>query len=66
MVAPRAALQNMQRLMQSGALGRYGFYEAIDYTLERLPQNQKHIVIHSFMTHHQGMSLVALDNVLAR
>jgi cyclic beta-1,2-glucan synthetase len=64
MVAPRAALQNMQRLMQSGALGRYGFYEAIDYTLERLPQNQKYIVIHSFMTHHQGMSLVALDNVL--
>jgi len=64
MVAPRAALQNMQRLAQTGALARYGYYEAIDYTPERVPKNQKHVVIHSFMAHHQGMSLVALDNVL--
>ncbi len=64
MVAPAAALQNMHRLAQLGALARYGFYEAIDYTPERLPKNQTQVVIHSFMTHHQGMSLVALDNVL--
>lgn len=64
LVAPAAALQNMHRLAQLGALARYGFYEAIDYTPERLPKNQAQVVIHSFMTHHQGMSLVALDNVL--
>jgi cyclic beta-1,2-glucan synthetase len=64
MVAPGAALQNIERLTQMGALGRYGFYEAIDYTPERLPKNQKQIIIKSFMAHHQGMSLVALDNVL--
>ncbi len=64
LVAPQAALQNMQRLVETGALARYGFYEAIDYTPERLPKNQTHVIIHSFMTHHQGMSLVALDNVL--
>ncbi len=64
MVAPRAALQNLQRLAQAGALARYGFYDAIDYTPERLPKNQAQVVIHSFMAHHQGMSLVALDNVL--
>lgn len=64
LVAPQAALQNMHRLAQAGALARYGFYEAIDYTPERLPKNQTQVIIHSFMTHHQGMSLVALDNVL--
>ena len=64
MVMPEAALENMQRLAQLGALARYGFYEAIDYTPERLPQNQKHIIIKSFMGHHQGMSLIALDNIL--
>ncbi|MFN0120788.1 MAG: GH36-type glycosyl hydrolase domain-containing protein [Blastocatellia bacterium] len=64
LVAPQAALLNMRRLTQTGALARYGFYEAIDYTPERLPKNQPHVVIHSFMAHHQGMSLVALDNVL--
>lgn len=64
MIAPRAALQNMRRLARIGALSRYGFYEAIDYTPERVPKNQKHVIIHSFMAHHLGMSLVALDNVL--
>ncbi|HEX4951034.1 MAG TPA: glucoamylase family protein [Blastocatellia bacterium] len=64
LVAPQAALQNMQRLAQTGALARYGFYEAIDYTPERLPKNQTQVIIRSFMAHHQGMSLVALDNVL--
>ncbi len=64
MIAPRAALRNMQRLAQIGALSRYGFYEAIDYTPERVPKNQNRVVVHSFMAHHQGMSLVALDNVL--
>ena len=52
--------------MREGALGRYGFYEAIDYTPERLPQTEKRAVIRAFMAHHQGMSLVALDNLLNR
>ena len=64
MVAPRAVLQNLQRLALCGALSRFGFYEAIDYTPERLPQDQPHVIIRSFMAHHQGMSLVALDNLL--
>ena len=64
MVNPQAALENMRRLAQINVLARYGFYEAIDYTPERLPQNQKHIIIKSFMGHHQGMSLIALDNIL--
>ena len=59
-----AAMVNLTRLQQEGALARYGFYEAIDYTPERLPQNQKLVLIRTFMAHHQGMSLVALDNAL--
>lgn len=64
MVEPRGALNNLQRLAQEGALATYGFYEAIDYTAERLPQNQRRAIIRSYMAHHQGMSLVALDNLL--
>jgi cyclic beta-1,2-glucan synthetase len=64
LVAPRKALANLRRLGREGALGRYGFYESIDYTPERLPQTEKRAVIHAFMAHHQGMSLVALDNLL--
>ena len=41
-----------------------GYYEAIDYTSERLPQGSRAAVVKAYMAHHQGMSLVALDNVL--
>jgi len=64
MIDPHAALENVSRLTREGALARYGFYESIDYTPERLPKNQRRAIIQAFMAHHQGMSLVALDNVL--
>lgn len=64
MIEPPAAMQNIRHLQREGALGRFGFYEAIDYTPERLAPDQKKAVVQAFMTHHQGMSLVALDNLL--
>ena len=64
MVAPREALANFRRLTAEGAEGRFGFYEAIDYTRDRLPQGQRLAVVKQYMAHHQGMSLVALTNVL--
>lgn len=63
-IKPREAMENLRWLQREGALGSFGFYEAIDYTTERLPQNQKHVLIRAFMTHHQGMSIVALENAL--
>ena len=63
-IEPTLAMKNLRSLQKEGAFGRYGFYEAIDYTPERLPQYQKNAVIRAFMTHHQGMSLVALLNAL--
>ncbi len=63
-INPPAAMENLRRLEREGALGAYGYYEAIDYTAERLPQGQRHVLIRAFMTHHQGMSLVSLANIL--
>src|SRR5215213_2822196 len=63
-IDPVAAMDNLRRLQKEGALGPYGFYESIDYTAERLPENQKSVLIRAFMTHHQGMSLVSLANIL--
>lgn len=64
MVAPRKACENMQRLTREGHEGVYGYYEAIDYTPSHLPLNEQNIEVRSFMAHHQGMGLLALDNVL--
>ncbi|MGO8697439.1 MAG: GH36-type glycosyl hydrolase domain-containing protein [Limisphaerales bacterium] len=64
LVAPRAACENLQRLAREGRQGVYGFYEAVDYTSSRLPPDEASAVIRSFMAHHQGMSLLALDSLL--
>ena len=44
--------------------GRYGFREALDYTPRRLPAGASVAVVKSYMAHHQGMTLVALGNVV--
>ncbi|MDQ6679448.1 MAG: cyclic beta 1-2 glucan synthetase, partial [Pseudomonadota bacterium] len=64
MVAPEEACENLQRLTALGAAGRYGLYEAIDYTASRLPRGQSSAVVRSFMAHHQGMGLLALAHLL--
>jgi cyclic beta-1,2-glucan synthetase len=63
-VRPHDALRNFRRLAAEGAMGKYGFYEAVDYTRSRLPENHRSMVVRCFMAHHQGMSLVALANCL--
>ena len=64
MVAPEPACVNLQRLATAGFEGKFGFYEAIDYTPSRLPRGQSHALIQSFMAHHQGMSLLSLASHL--
>jgi cyclic beta-1,2-glucan synthetase len=64
MVDPRAALTNFGRLEEAEALGAYGFYEALDYTPSRLPEQARVAVVRAYMTHHQGMILVSLGNVV--
>ena len=64
MVSPREALMNISMMEQMGFAGRYGLYEAADFTPERIPSGRRFMLIQSFMAHHQGMSFLALDNVL--
>ena len=63
-VEPVAACANLQRLAALGAAGEYGFYEAVDYTPMRVPRGQTKAVVRSFMAHHQGMSLLAIEQAL--
>src|SRR5260221_10189026 len=64
MVAPEEACLNLQRLAAAGFEGRFGFYEAIDYTPSRVPRGQLSAVVRSFMAHHQGMSFLSLACLL--
>ncbi|MDR3600034.1 MAG: glucoamylase family protein [Desulfosporosinus sp.] len=64
MFDPQAVIANLHHLETLGARGQYGFFEAVDFTKRRLPIGQSHTVIRSFMAHHQGMSMLALANLL--
>ncbi|MDB5871482.1 MAG: glycosyl transferase, partial [Ramlibacter sp.] len=64
MVDPAGALRNYGRLAAMGAAGRYGFYEALDFTRVRLPDDAGVAVVRCFMAHHQGMTVVAIANAL--
>ena len=64
MVDPPAAVRNFAKLAGLGAYGRYGFYEALDYTPSRLPENTSFAIVRAFMAHHQGMTIVAIADSL--
>jgi len=64
MVAPEPAVKNLRILSRAGLDGAYGHYEAIDYTPGHVPPGRKAVIVKSFMAHHQGMTLVSIDNVL--
>ncbi len=64
MVRPQAATDNFRALAAEQGDGPFGFYEAVDFTRDRLRERRRSAVVRSFMAHHQGMSLVALANCL--
>lgn len=73
MIDPVSAFQNLRRLSQiadnrrgdsPGMLGQYGFYEAIDYSRQRNIVGVRGVPVRSYMAHHQGMSLLSINNVV--
>jgi cyclic beta-1,2-glucan synthetase len=72
LVDPFEAAKNLRRLASAGTLGKFGHYEAIDYTPRQPEEDGTHgpaprseVVLETYFAHHQGMTLVALANVLA-
>ncbi len=75
MVDPAEAARNLKRLAAAGAEGALGFYDAVDYTPRR-PEDaaspapargvgaSEGVIVRTYLANHQGMTLVALANVL--
>ena len=76
MVEPAAAIENLRRLGAAGLTGRYGYYDAVDYTsrdvdsTDGMPVGRKRrprlagAVVRTTMAHHQGMAVVSIANAL--
>jgi cyclic beta-1,2-glucan synthetase len=56
-------ISNLEQLIALGMAGPYGLYEAVDFGAVSSLQHRAHVVA-TYMAHHQGMILAALDNAL--
>jgi len=63
-LSPQSACRNLMRLAGMGLGGRFGLYEAVDYTPSRLQRGERSAIVYSFMAHHQGMTLLSLAYLL--
>ena len=66
LVDPAAAIDNLRRLENFDLNGPMGYYESIDFSRENKRDGKRGVVIYAYMAHHQGMSLIALNNILHR
>ena len=64
LVYPEDSIRNLKRLEKTGMYGRMGFYESLDYTRQQERQGSKGVIVYAYMAHHQGMSLMAINNAL--
>lgn len=61
---PASAVQNLHRMKRMGWVGTYGFYESADFKPRRGTRPFRYELVRSWMAHHQGMSLLAVCNLL--
>jgi len=64
MIEPVKSVKNLERIEKLGGIGIFGFYDAIDFSPFRLRGTDSYNVVQTYMAHHHGMSLLAIENVL--
>lgn len=59
------AVKNLRRLKEGrlNLFSDYGFYESIDFTRQHGPHGERGVIIYAYMAHHQGMTLLSINNI---
>ena len=60
---PKEVVNNLKMLEDQEMLGKYGFYESIDYTPERSSNSKIGEPVKTYMAHHQGLILLSINNL---
>ena len=60
---PKEVIENLRKLEEYGMYQKYGFYESLDFTPERVRKGKKAEVVKTYMAHHQGLILLSINNV---
>ena len=61
--ATKEVMKNLKLLEQYGMKDKYGFYESIDFTPERVEKGKNASVVKTYMAHHQGLILLSINNL---
>ena len=59
---PKLVVENLKKLESEDMYGKYGFYEAIDFTPGRTKNGYS--PVKTYMAHHQGLILLSIDNLM--
>ena len=62
--SPKKVYSNIRNLKKYNSYATYGFYEAIDFTKAHISKDKKYEVVKTYMAHHQGMILTAINNYI--
>jgi cyclic beta-1,2-glucan synthetase len=63
-IDPQRSIENLRSMVEAGWLGRFGFYESADYRVGTGSAESRYELVRCWMTHHQGMSMLACLNLL--
>ena len=61
---PKIVIDNLKTLEKYGMHGKYGFYESIDFTPERIEKGKKASIVKTYMAHHQALILLSINNYI--
>ena len=61
---PKEVFNNLKVLEGLGMYGKYGFFESIDFTPERLETGKRSSVVETYMAHHQALILLSINNLI--
>ncbi len=61
---PKKVYSNLKMFKEYDMYGNYGYYESLDFTKKHIGENKKHNAVKTYMAHHQGMILTAIDNYI--
>lgn len=60
---PKEVVENLKSLEKQGMHSKFGFYEALDYTPERLSYGKVSEPVKTYMAHHQALILLSINNL---
>lgn len=58
------AVKNLRTLEKYNMRAKYGFYDSLDFTRERINPRKKYEPVKTYMAHHQGLILNSINNIL--